>query len=325
MLHCRIRASSRLPSPFAIFVASSSAPPPFAPTNSLRLFPPRPSRAAPGTVPSSSAPAPFPIPYTDTFDSYPLFSEAAFFADQAGSWEIAQAADVSRGLVMRQTVQLGLVRTPPRPFAPPPPPPAPPPPPSAPPILSIHVRFKEPTHSLRPTSALRPSLFCGRRCSCGRGRGRRCPRCRCAGRGTSPRTPSSATCSGATCPPAWTSSWTARVRRCVHVLVLAALLPCPHKAAAGHCPRCSCSCTCCGCGAGQAHTPPVASAGSSCSARAPPACVSALFLSFPAAHSLACSLRAAVFVHRTACLPQLPLLCLCGNCCLCFSFHQLLP
>ena len=56
-------------------------------------------------MPTSGASLPFPVPYADTFDGYPLYSEAAYFADQAGSWEIVQSSDPSHGLVMRQTVR----------------------------------------------------------------------------------------------------------------------------------------------------------------------------------------------------------------------------
>jgi len=47
--------------------------------------------------------APFPIPYEDDFNRYPISSEAAYFADQSGSWEIVDAND-SHGKVMRQMV-----------------------------------------------------------------------------------------------------------------------------------------------------------------------------------------------------------------------------
>jgi galactosylceramidase len=43
----------------------------------------------------------FPIPYQDNFDKYPVASEAAYFADQAGSFEIVDTSS-SRGKVMRQ-------------------------------------------------------------------------------------------------------------------------------------------------------------------------------------------------------------------------------
>lgn len=52
-------------------------------------------------APQSSIP--FPLPYQDNFDLYSVSSEAAFFADQAGSWEIIDTAS-SRGKVMRQMV-----------------------------------------------------------------------------------------------------------------------------------------------------------------------------------------------------------------------------
>jgi galactosylceramidase len=44
---------------------------------------------------------PFPIPYQDDFDKYPISSEAAYFADQSGSFEIFDTSS-SRGKVMRQ-------------------------------------------------------------------------------------------------------------------------------------------------------------------------------------------------------------------------------
>jgi galactosylceramidase len=50
------------------------------------------------TVPPSM---PFPVPYQDNFDKYPVASEAAYFADQSGSFEIVDTSS-SRGKVMRQ-------------------------------------------------------------------------------------------------------------------------------------------------------------------------------------------------------------------------------
>jgi galactosylceramidase len=44
---------------------------------------------------------PFPIPYQDDFDKYPVASEAAYFADQTGSFEIFDTSS-SRGKVMKQ-------------------------------------------------------------------------------------------------------------------------------------------------------------------------------------------------------------------------------
>jgi hypothetical protein len=44
---------------------------------------------------------PFPIPYQDDFDKYPVASEAAYFADQSGSFEIFDTSS-SHGKVMRQ-------------------------------------------------------------------------------------------------------------------------------------------------------------------------------------------------------------------------------
>jgi galactosylceramidase len=47
---------------------------------------------------------PFPLPYKDNFDSYKVNSEASYFADQTGVYEIAVAGDTSHGNVMRQMV-----------------------------------------------------------------------------------------------------------------------------------------------------------------------------------------------------------------------------
>ncbi len=57
-----------------------------------------------GKIPASPPSQPFPVPYSDNFDTYPVSSEAAFFSDQAGSWEIVDATDTSRGRVLRQAV-----------------------------------------------------------------------------------------------------------------------------------------------------------------------------------------------------------------------------
>ena len=53
-----------------------------------------------GSLPPSAS---FPLPYEDTFDQYQVSKEAAYFADQAGSWEIIDAGG-SHGKVMRQMV-----------------------------------------------------------------------------------------------------------------------------------------------------------------------------------------------------------------------------
>ena len=47
------------------------------------------------------SPLPFPIPYLDDFDRSATSSEAAYFSDQSGSWEIVDISD-SRGKTMRQ-------------------------------------------------------------------------------------------------------------------------------------------------------------------------------------------------------------------------------
>lgn len=58
-----------------------------------------------GTKGASTAPPsmPFPLPYADNFDQHPTSSEAPYFSDQTGSWEIVETSG-SRGKVMRQMV-----------------------------------------------------------------------------------------------------------------------------------------------------------------------------------------------------------------------------
>ena len=46
----------------------------------------------------------FPFPYADDFDSYAVSTQATYLTDQAGSFEVVAAADVSRGRVVRQMV-----------------------------------------------------------------------------------------------------------------------------------------------------------------------------------------------------------------------------
>eukprot|EP00118_Oscarella_pearsei_P013831 m.114461 g.114461 ORF g.114461 m.114461 type:complete len:801 (+) comp37503_c0_seq6:569-2971(+) len=57
-----------------------------------------------GNYDNVPAPAPFPLPYSDNFDSYSLNSEASNFADQSGVFEIFTSSDSFRGKVMRQVV-----------------------------------------------------------------------------------------------------------------------------------------------------------------------------------------------------------------------------
>ena len=56
-----------------------------------------------GSHPPSPPPSPFPSSYSDTFDSTPLQSEAAYFTDQSGSFEVVQST-YRQGRVMRQAV-----------------------------------------------------------------------------------------------------------------------------------------------------------------------------------------------------------------------------
>ncbi len=56
-----------------------------------------------GTYQTRAVSTPFPIPYQDDFNKYSVSSEAAYFADQSGSWEIFDTAG-THGKVMRQMV-----------------------------------------------------------------------------------------------------------------------------------------------------------------------------------------------------------------------------
>ena len=51
-------------------------------------------------------PAPFPIPYNDNFDSYPLGSEAAYFSDMSGAFEIVDAMAYGHARAMQQVTPL---------------------------------------------------------------------------------------------------------------------------------------------------------------------------------------------------------------------------
>ncbi|XP_065883911.1 galactocerebrosidase-like isoform X2 [Dysidea avara] len=54
-----------------------------------------------GDVPPSK---PFPIPYKDDFEKYDEYSEADYFADQTGVWEIRQDSVGKKGKVMEQVI-----------------------------------------------------------------------------------------------------------------------------------------------------------------------------------------------------------------------------
>ena len=56
-----------------------------------------------GSYPTPPPATPFPLPYSDDFNAHPLDSEAPYWFDQAGSWQIFQGAE-GRGRVMRQQV-----------------------------------------------------------------------------------------------------------------------------------------------------------------------------------------------------------------------------
>jgi galactosylceramidase len=56
-----------------------------------------------GSFPAPPPPSAFPVPYSDSFESYPLHSEASYFADQAGVFEILDTG-TSHGKAMMQVV-----------------------------------------------------------------------------------------------------------------------------------------------------------------------------------------------------------------------------
>ena len=56
-----------------------------------------------GSHPTPPPATPFPFPYADDFDRHALDSEAPYFFDQAGSWQITPA-NATTGRVMRQAV-----------------------------------------------------------------------------------------------------------------------------------------------------------------------------------------------------------------------------
>lgn len=58
-----------------------------------------------GAIPSPAPSAPFPTSYSDSFESYAVHSEAKYFADQGGSFEVVQSGQANHGLVMRQMVR----------------------------------------------------------------------------------------------------------------------------------------------------------------------------------------------------------------------------
>ena len=60
-----------------------------------------------GSHPTPPPPTRFPLPYSDTFDTHPLNSEAPYFFDQAGSWQVVEHppnGTTPSGRVMRQAV-----------------------------------------------------------------------------------------------------------------------------------------------------------------------------------------------------------------------------
>jgi galactosylceramidase len=56
-----------------------------------------------GIYKTSPPSTPFPLPYADDFERYATSSEAAFFSDQSGSWEIVDTFS-NRGKVMKQMI-----------------------------------------------------------------------------------------------------------------------------------------------------------------------------------------------------------------------------
>jgi len=60
-------------------------------------------KGAKGNHTNPPSPAPFPFPYADNFDAHRLNSQAPYFTDQSGSFEVVAASDPSRdGNVVRQ-------------------------------------------------------------------------------------------------------------------------------------------------------------------------------------------------------------------------------
>ena len=55
-----------------------------------------------GSHPQPPPRASFPIPYSDSFDSSRLHSQARYLTDQSGSFEVVEARNASRGRVLRQ-------------------------------------------------------------------------------------------------------------------------------------------------------------------------------------------------------------------------------
>nr|XP_054766708.1 galactocerebrosidase-like isoform X2 [Lytechinus pictus] len=55
-----------------------------------------------GKYPDPPPSKPFPTKYTDNFDEYPVYSEANFFTDQAGCFEIRDSGNISHNNVMQQ-------------------------------------------------------------------------------------------------------------------------------------------------------------------------------------------------------------------------------
>eukprot|EP00057_Strongylocentrotus_purpuratus_P033022 XP_789829.3 PREDICTED: galactocerebrosidase [Strongylocentrotus purpuratus] len=55
-----------------------------------------------GKYPDPPQTKPFPTKYTDNFDEYPIYSEASYFTDQAGCFEIRNSGNISHNLVMQQ-------------------------------------------------------------------------------------------------------------------------------------------------------------------------------------------------------------------------------
>jgi len=57
-------------------------------------------------TPPASKPFSSLLPYLDTFENYIVDSEAKYWADQTGSWQIYKASDPNHNLVMRQMVTI---------------------------------------------------------------------------------------------------------------------------------------------------------------------------------------------------------------------------
>jgi len=58
-----------------------------------------------GSYPPPPPATPFPLPYSDNFDKYELFSEAAYFHGSSWSWQISQSIYSSNNVMIQQVTE----------------------------------------------------------------------------------------------------------------------------------------------------------------------------------------------------------------------------